>query len=908
MNSLFRLATVAALVCAPLFAGPAESSGTPRIPFGFAENRGQAAGEIRYIATGADMKAWFESAGFVVQRGSAAVRVEFAGAERDPQIEALDPTGASVNYLRGSDPTAWRTGVPLYGAIRYHDLWPGIDIVYRGESGHLKAEYIIAPGAELSRIRLHFDGIAKIAEDECLTVRNRSGEITEGAPVLYQTDSTGERYKVAGNFRLIDPSTVGFDAAYDRSKPLVIDPPILFSGYFGGSAQTQITAVAISWTNQIVVAGWTSSTNLPASNGARSASGGGVDAFVAAFSPVGGQLIYCTYLGGSGDDRAFGIAVDRQLNTYITGWTSSANFPLSGGAQRTLGGSRDAFVTKLNPAGTTLVYSTFLGGSGVDYASAIALDSANNAIITGDTTSTDLPVSSTAFQKHLSAGTDGFIIRLNAAGNAILSSTYFGGSATEHSAAVQLDSAGRIYIGGSTTSADLPTHAAYQASLAGAQNAFITAFAPDLSSLIFSTYLGGSSGTQANPEQLTGLAIDPAGNVIAAGTTPSSDFPVTAGALQTNFGGQTDGFITKLSNSGQIVASTFLGGSQSDGISAIALDFHGYPHVTGYTGSTDFPVKSPAQNANAGAQDAFEAKLNSGLTGLLFGTYLGGSQNETGYAIAVDGQTGVVIAGQTSSTDFPASGSLTRTIPGSASAFISKIAPGFDVGFVVSPYFYRDPWCVRQSSATAFGPAGAIPVAGDWDGSGTKRIGAFLNGVWYLDINGDGLYDAGDKTVSFGQAGDLPVLGDWDGTGRIKLGLFRTGTFILDLSGHLSGVSTGNPDASFVFGQAGDLPVVADWNGSGTSKVGVFRAGQWLVDFNGDRLFTGSDQTWTYGERGDLPVIGDWDGSAVQKIGIYRNGLWILDYDGDHAITSLATNELVFAFGGPSILFKPVAW
>jgi hypothetical protein len=908
MNSPFRLAVTVALASAHVFAAPAEGAGTPRIPFGFVENRGQVAAAVRYIATGADMKACFESTGFVVQRGAAAVRVEFAGASANPQIEPLDQTGASINYLRGSDPSRWHTGVPLYSAIRYHDLWPGIDIVYRGDSGHLKAEYTIAPGAELSRLRLRFGGIARIGDDESLIVHNDSGEITEGAPFLYQTDSNGERDKVAGNFKLIDPSTVGFDAAYDHSKPLVIDPPILFSGYFGGSAQQQITAVAIAWTNQIVVAGWTSSTNLPASNGVRTASGGGVDAFVAAFSPVGGQLIYCTYLGGSGDDRAYGIAVDRQLNTYVTGQTSSANFPLVGGAQRTLGGSSDAFVAKLNPSGTALVYSTFIGGSGVESASAIALDSANNAVITGDTTSTDLPVSSTAFQKHLSSGSDAFVTRLNAAGNTILSSTYFGGSGAEHSAAVQLDPAGHIYIGGRTTSADLPTQAAYQANLGGAQNAFITAFAPDLSGLVFSTYLGGSSATPGNSEQVTGLAVDPAGNVIAAGTTPSSDFPVTAGAYQTIFGGQTDGFVAKLSNSGQMIASTFLGGSQTDGINAIALDFHGYPYVTGATGSTDFPVQSPVQNASAGLLDAFEAKLNSNLSGLMFGTYLGGSQGEAGNAIAVDGQTGVVIAGETGSADFPASGSLTSTIPGSVSAFIAKIAPGFNPGFDVSPYFFRDPWCVRQNSVTAFGPAGAIPVVGDWDSSGVKRIGAFLNGAWYLDVNGNGVFDAGDKTVSFGQAGDLPVIGDWDGTGHIRLGLFRAGTFILDLSGHLSGVNTGNPDASFSFGQAGDLPVAADWNGSGSSKVGVFRAGEWLVDFNGDRVFNASDQTWNYGERGDLPVVGDWDGSGAAKIGVYRNGLWILDYDGDHAITSLATNELVIAYGGPSILFKPLAW
>jgi hypothetical protein len=910
MKSLFRLAATFGLIWTPAFAGPAGAAGAPRIPFGFVENRGETDAAVRFIANGDDMKAWFQTDGIVIQRGGASVREQFVGASRGAAIEAFDDTGASVNFLRGDDPTRWRTGLPLYGGIRYHEVWPGIDIVYRGESGHLKAEYLVGAGADLSRIRLRFDGAAQILDDESLLVRNRSGEISETAPVLYQTNSTGERSTVAGNFKLLDDHTVGFDAAWDHSKPLVIDPPILFSGYFGGSSpQQQITAVAISWTNQIVVAGWTSSTNLPASNGARTASGGGVDAFVAAFSPAGGQLIWCTYLGGSGDDRAFGIALDSQLNTYVAGQTSSADFPLAGGAQRSLRGTRDAFVSKLNPSGTALVYSTYLGGSGVDSASAITLDSANNAIIAGDTTSSDLPVSSTAFQKHLAGITNAFVARVNAGGNAILSCSYLGGSAAEHAAAVAVDSAGHIYIGGATTSTNLPVASAYQAQSGGGQDGFIVAFASDASSLLFSTYLGGSAGdTAGSPEEVNGLAIDPTGNVIVAGTTPSSDFPITAGAYQTIFGGQTDGFVTKLSSTGQVLYSTFLGGSLTDGINALALDFHGYPYVTGYTGSTDFPVQAPVQNANAGLQDAFEAKLNSTLSGLLFGTYIGGSQNDAANAIAVDAQTGVVIAGETGSADFPLSGSLTGTIPGPVSAFMAKIAPGFNLGFVVSPYFYRDPWHVRQNSVSSFGPAGGAPVVGDWDGSGVKRIGAFRNGVWYLDINNDGVYGSGDKTVNFGQAGDVPVVGDWDGTGRIKLGLFRAGTFILDLSGHLSGVPTGNGDASFALGRAGDLPVAADWNGSGTTRVGVFRAGTWLVDYNGDRILDSNDPSWIYGQTGDLPAVGDWDGSGAAKIGVYRNGLWILDYDGDHAMTSWTTNELVMGYGGPSVLFKPFAW
>jgi len=272
-------------------------------------------------------------------------------------------------------------------------------------------------------------------------------------------------------------------------------------------------------------------------------------------------------------------------------------------------------------------------------------------------------------------------------------------------------------------------------------------------------------------------------------------------------------------------------------------------------------------------------------------------------AIAVDFETSIVVAGQTSSPDFPVSGNLPNSTSEILSSFITKIAPSFLTGVAYGSEGQQivttDPWHVASpSQSTVFGIATDLPTVGDWDGSGRKRIGIFRNGTWILDINGDGINDAGDKTVAFGQAGDIPVVGDWLGTGHITLGLFRQGTFILDLSGHLTGVPTGKSDATFPFGQGGDLPIVADWNGSGTTKVGVFRNGLWLVDYNGDRVFNGLDRSYTYGQAGDVPVTGDWDSSGhPSKTGIYRGGFWVLDYDGDNAWTVPYVNEMVLSFG-----------
>jgi hypothetical protein len=351
-----------------------------------------------------------------------------------------------------------------------------------------------------------------------------------------------------------------------------------------------------------------------------------------------------------------------------------------------------------------------------------------------------------------------------------------------------------------------------------------------------------------------------------------------------------------------LLECTYLGGTGSDGINAIALDFHGDPYVTGFTMSENFPVQNPLQSMKNGPENVFLAKLNLTLSSLIFSTYGGGSGSDAGNAVTVDYQTSVVVAGQTSSFDFPVGGNMQTSLPSPLSSFVTKLGANFTVG-VTLPYssslaFVSDPWHVAWFiQVSLFGDATDIPVMGDWAGIGVKSIGVFRNGTWYLDTNNDGSFDQGDQTIQFGQAGDIPIVGDWAGVGHVALGLYRNGTFILDFTGHLTGVPTGQPDATFAYGLATDIPVAADWNGSGTTKVGVFRDGQWLVDYNGAQVIS---QTYTYGQAGDLPVVGDWDSSGKpNKIGIYREGIWVLDYDGDNAWTIPGLNEMLIGFGGP---------
>jgi len=448
---LFSFAAASALADKGATIKPTPLAGSPRIPFAFVENRGQADPRVRYIGTGPEFKAWFEDRGVTLQHGRTAVRIAFEQGSlptRSNPIVAGDPIGAKANYLRGRDHRHWQTDLPLFGRIHYAGVWPGVELTYRSEQSRLEAEYMIAPGADVDRILLRFDGEAVIQKDGTLRIRTASGDFIETKPVLYQSIQ-GERKVVGGGFRRLASGLIGYLASeYDHAQPLLIDPSILFSGYFGGSSEDSITAVGIDPLNNVVTAGWTSSSDLPASNGARTRYGGSVDAFVASFLPNGGGLIYCTYLGGSGDDRAFGLALDSIRNVYVTGWTSSTNFPLAGAFQTRLSGTRDAFVTKLNAVGNALIYSTYLGGSGVDAGYAIALDQTNSAVIVGDTTSSNLPVTSGAFQPRSGGGQDAFIAKLPPAGAPLTFLTYLGGSGSEHASSVNGRPFGGITWGG----------------------------------------------------------------------------------------------------------------------------------------------------------------------------------------------------------------------------------------------------------------------------------------------------------------------------------------------------------------------------------------------------------------------------------------------------------------------------
>ena len=481
-----------------------------------------AGGNGEFRLRGTAYRARFDASGVHFGRPADGVRLTFPGTASEARIEGTDPLSARVTYLSGASVAH----VPVWGGIVYRKIYPRIDMYYRISRAHLKSEFAVAPGGDPNTIRMRYEGVAKatIGTDGSVVVETQHGTIRDAPPEIYQ-GGNGRRRQVAGGYRVFGDGTVGFWLGdYDPARPLIIDPVLSFSTYLGGSGQDAATAIAADAAGNIYVAGWSTSPDLPVTGAAQPRIGGSVDAFVAKIG-VAGALIYCTYLGGSGDDRAFGITVDAAGNAYLTGWTYSTDFPVAGVPRQTrLKGGRDAFAAKLNAAGTALIYSTYLGGSGNDAGRSVAVDPAGDAYIGGETSSSDFPVLS-AFQSASGGQQDGFIAKLNSQGSGLLYSTYLGGSGDDNVAALALDTSGNVYVTGGTTSPNFFVVSAFQPRIGGGQDAFVAKLGPSGATLIYSTYLGGSGGTVGMPECGNGIDVDSAGNAYVTGTTSSFGFP-----------------------------------------------------------------------------------------------------------------------------------------------------------------------------------------------------------------------------------------------------------------------------------------------------------------------------------------------------------------------------------------------
>jgi photosystem II stability/assembly factor-like uncharacterized protein len=479
---------------------------------------------------------------------AASLQMQLVGASPHARITGEGVPATTTNYLTGNDPREWRMNLPTYARVRAASVYRGIDAIYYGQGEQFEYDFDLAPGADPAAIRLRFSGASRVWLDRAgdLRIETAAGEIYHHRPVAYQ-EINGSRREVACRFVERQPYEIGFMVgAYNHSRPLVIDPVLELASAL---QTTDATGVGLDAAGNIYLTGAASSFCFPTTAGvAQSAfAGGNIDAFIAKLDPTGATLLYSTYLGGADEDLAKAIAVDAAGNAYITGRTRSSNFPVTAGALQTaakmacFGRPMDGFVAKLNPTGTALVYSTYLGGCLDDEATAIIIDAAGNAYVGGLTTSDDFPLRNPMQSRFVGGecvfddfGTfcaDGFVSKLNAVGGALIYSTYIGGHGYDRVNGLALDGAGNLYAAGETTSNDFPVTAGAFQTVYRSDGQFGDAFALKLNAtgaaLVYSTFLGGGGTDAAH-----GIAVNDAGEAYITGDTAATDFPITTQALQ----------------------------------------------------------------------------------------------------------------------------------------------------------------------------------------------------------------------------------------------------------------------------------------------------------------------------------------------------------------------------------------
>jgi hypothetical protein len=739
--------SLAAAFCILLASGPLSHAAQPvdsvaaqaqlagsyrRSVLSFEPNAGQAGQQVKFLARGSDYGLFLtgKEAVLALTKGAKShpgiregnkptqgdiIRMGLVGAQPSIYVTGQDPLPGVVNYIRGNDPSAWRTNVPTYGKVEYAGVYPGVDLVYYGNQSQLEYDFLVAPGADPGLIQVSFEGARRLRLDRGgdLQVFGRHGSIVFHEPVLYQQDSAGRKTLISGHFQVAGNKSVRFAiGSYDRSRALVIDPVLVYSTYFGGSSTDFGDAISVDEDGNAYVMGGTTSSDFPITAGVYDSTllaefGNAI--FVSKITPDATGPVWSTYMGGHNRDVANQIQVDSEGNVFVAGVAYSADFPVTKGAFQTkyTNPAGDGFVAKLNSTGSALLYSTLLSGSldpsscGPDVISDLAIDSEGEAFVTGYACTSDFPVTKGAYQTKNNEGakdTTPFVTKLNATGTALVYSTLLGSTNGEYGFGITVDKTGNAYVTGGTYSEFFPTTlGAYQtidnSTILKGRNAFLTKLNPTGTALIWSTLLGGSGDDTG-----VGVALDPSGNVAVSGFTWSTDFPVTANAYQTKFklprdyGSSPDGstFITKFNSEGSaLVGSTYLSGSSlpGDPMTRMAVGSDGSVTVVGLSYSPDFPVTNTAyqtKNNNPKGGNGFISKLDGTLSELLYSTFLGTTGNKFGQGeitngVALDSKGNTYVTGQTFSSNFPTTKGVFQVVNRTgtnSTAYISKFALG----------------------------------------------------------------------------------------------------------------------------------------------------------------------------------------------------------------------------------------
>lgn len=790
-----------------------------KVPLSFEPNRGQTADQVQFLSRGPGYTVYLApgEAMLQLQRGKATeadasaalLKMGLVGADPKAAVVGQDVLPGIANYFEGSDPKRWKTSIPTYKRVNYHAVYPGIDLVYYGNQRELEYDFVVSPGANPNAIGLAFKGATpKLDASGDLVLAVAGGETRFHKPLVYQM--AGDRkHAVEGRYEVAD-GKVGFAlGSYDHSRPLIIDPVLSYLTYLGGSTNDLINGIAVDNAGSAYVVGTTNSVNFPVVNAYTGTIPGGTNGnssmFVTKFNSTGTALVYSTYLGGTGNTQGNGIALDSAGDAYVVGHVDTAGYPITPGAFQTFCGGANylppganagtrtngclgagqgddgGVVTKLNPSGTALVYSTYLGGNNYNSANAVAVDAAGEAYVVGVTNSQCafgnygqnglgyqpydcFPTTAGAVQAGVTVSTGGgtrnfaFFSKLDAAGANLLYSTLlgpnnFGQQSTTAPLAVAVDPAGLAYIAGYSSNNLYTTSGTYQpaAGAANSQYGFVAKFDPTAQHIVYSTYLSGPHGSQPY------VAADAAGNAYLAGNTNDCSYPTTSGSYQPQAqypaGTTTNcnaGFVSKLDPSGTtLLFSTFLGGAantnNSAALDAIALGPDGSIYVAGIGSGGSYPLLNPVVPQNQYAGYAIVTRLNPTGSALLFSTTLSGTtaSNDRPTGIAVDPAGNIYVAGFTSSTTLPTTpGAFIPTnnkLGNSNEGFVAKIAPTVSTTTILTLPGSVNAGQPATFTAKVAGPSGTTTIP---TGTVTFLNGSTTLGSGTLDATGTATYTA----------------------------------------------------------------------------------------------------------------------------------------------------------------------
>ena len=669
-------------------------SGLDHVKPVFIKNTGQWDGQVLYRAFAGKATIWLTSEGISYQyvrpvpsvpggnesansarssAGTMVVKTSFVGAKSGATVLGRGKVNQKTSFLIGADSSRWSRDTLSYTSVVYEQMYQGVDIEYFVEDGEMCSRWTVLPGVDPSPIGLRIDGTETVTIDTLgnLILTTAYGQIVGPKPTAFQR-LDGEIKYLDCKYEIRDRTTVGvvMEEDYERNTPLTIEPHLVLTADLANVIAGEVgTAIVACGSGEAYITGYTTSSNFPRGPGYDTTYNGSGDAFVTKISVFGNLILYSTYIGGSAEDVAYGIAFDGNCRVVITGTTQSQNFPVVNAYDATPNGGRDVFVTKLSMFGDFLEYSTYLGGSGEDVGRSVIFCGNAEAYITGYTNSSNFPVLS-AYDAAYNGGYDVFVAKLNIFGNSLMYSTYLGGTSDDLGYGVSVDGSCHAVVTGGTRSANFPIAGAYDPTYNGGWDVFISKLNAFGQSLDYSTFVGGSADEQARDISVFGN-----GEAYVAGYTSSSNFPVSS-AFDSTYNGNTDAFALKLSVFGNLLQySTFLGGSGADTAFSIAMCGNAYAYVGGSTASSNFPTLSGFDMSYNGGGDAFAAKLAEFGNSIYFSTFVGGSSADAAYGIAIDGSCNTLITGMTQSTNFPLLGALDGALTGPQEAFVTKILP-----------------------------------------------------------------------------------------------------------------------------------------------------------------------------------------------------------------------------------------